>query len=378
MQVGFEGSAGTSAGLYVHVPFCRSKCPYCDFYSVPAIDAIPAWIDAVHSEARMYRDEFPPFGTLYAGGGTPSLLAGRDLERLIRGLEGILSFEEGFEFTIEVNPDDVTPHLLEAYRALGANRLSIGVQSFDDGELRLLGRRHNVARAEEAIRAARNAGFSNIGIDVIFALPGQTEGSWRETLERVLIFEPEHLSCYELTLEPDAPLARMIEGGAAVGDETKRDLFVMTSEFLEGRGYEHYEISNFAREPVFRSRHNSGYWNHTPYLGLGPAAHSFNGGVRWWNADSISEYCDRVGAGERPVEGTEALTDGQLLLERLYFGFRTRKGLPIEFFDSLPGGVEMLAELGRTSIVRIENGRVIPTKRGYLLSDRLPLLFPAP
>jgi putative oxygen-independent coproporphyrinogen III oxidase len=375
MRGGFEEGAGKSAGLYVHVPFCRSKCPYCDFYSVPLIDTVPAWIEALHAEARMYVGDYHSFGTIYVGGGTPSLLSGGDMERLVRGLEETLSFEEGFEFTIEANPDDVTPRLLDAYRALGAKRLSVGVQSFDDGGLRLLGRRHDAARAEEAIRLARRAGFRNIGIDLIYALPGQTGESWRATLERALFFKPEHLSCYELTLEPGAPLSGMIDEGTAVGEEMRRDLFVMTSEFLEKSGYEQYEVSNFAREPEFRSRHNSLYWDHSPYLGLGPSAHSFRGGVRWWNVRSIDGYCDMASAGKRPVEGSESLTGGQLLLERLYFGFRTRRGLPMEFFDALPGGSEILSELERTSMLRIVNGRAVPTRRGYLLSDRLPLLF---
>jgi putative oxygen-independent coproporphyrinogen III oxidase len=369
--------AVTSPGLYVHVPFCRSKCPYCDFYSETALEAIPAWIDAVHAEARMYRDEFPPFGTIYLGGGTPSLLAGSDAERLVRGLAGALPFVEGFEFTVEANPDDIDVPFLERFRSLGVTRLSIGVQSFDDRELLLLRRRHDAARAAEAVRVARGAGYANIGIDLIFAIPGQTERSWRMSLEEALRFEPEHLSCYELTIETDTPLARMVNEGTVTEapEEAKRDLFVMTSEFLESRGYLHYEISNYARGEAFRSRHNSGYWNHTPYLGLGPSAHSFDGGARWWNVDATGGYCDMVGAGKRPVHGREVLAGGQILLERLYFGFRTRDGLPLDFFDALPGGAEMLAELERTSLVRIAGGRAVPTLRGYLFSDRLPLLF---
>jgi oxygen-independent coproporphyrinogen-3 oxidase len=311
------------------------------------------------------------------GGGTPSLLGSGEFERLAGSLREAVRFEDGFEFTIEANPDDLDDGKLALYRSAGVNRLSIGVQSFDDGELRLLGRRHDAGTACRAIEAARRAGFDNIGVDLIFAIPGQTKEALCASIERALEFDPEHISCYELTLDAESHLARAIERGDVVRlEETVgRDLFLMISDLLSERGYEHYEVSNYARGEENRSRHNSRYWDHTPYLGLGPSAHSFSGGERWWNVDDTARYCGLLDRREPAVAGRETLSESQLLLERLYFGFRTSDGFPLDLLDELPSGQEMLAELERDELVRIEKGRVVPTLRGYLLSDRLPLLF---
>jgi putative oxygen-independent coproporphyrinogen III oxidase len=366
-------------GLYVHVPYCASKCLYCDFHSVTDLDTIHGWFDAVAVEAGLYRGRFAPFGTLYIGGGTPSLLEPRDFERLAGMLLQTFGFKKGFEFTVEANPDDIERGRLDLYRSIGVNRLSIGVQSFDDRALRLIGRRHDASRAVRAVEAARKAGFDNISIDLIYALPGQTLKSWRGTLERALRFDPEHISCYELVLDRDTPLARMIRDGSVNEEsvETKRDLFLSTHEILSSRDYIHYEVSNYSAGAEYVSRHNSRYWDHTPYLGLGPSAHSFSSGERWWNMDDLDQYCRMLEGGEAPVVGRETLSENQLMLERLYFGFRTSDGFPLELFDSLPSGRETLAELERTSLVRIEEGRAVPTLLGFLLSDSLPLLFSA-
>jgi putative oxygen-independent coproporphyrinogen III oxidase len=368
-----------SPGLYVHVPFCASKCLYCDFHSETCLDRVQDWLDATAAEARLYSGLFETYGTLYIGGGTPSLLEPSDFERLAGTLVDGFRFEEGFEFTLEANPDDLDRDRLDIYRSLCVNRLSIGVQSFSDRELRLLGRRHDAAKAACAIETARRAGFENIAIDLIFALPGQTTKSWLDTLERALSHDPEHISCYELTLEGDTPLACMIRDGEVkeAREEAKRDLFLQTHETLTGRGYIHYEVSNFARSAGHISHHNSCYWDHTPYVGLGPSAHSFASGDRWWNIDDVDRYCRMLEGGEAPVAGREGLSESQLLLERLYFGFRTSNGFPLEFFDSLPGGRETLAELERTALVRIGKDRAIPTPLGFLFSDGLPALFSA-
>jgi oxygen-independent coproporphyrinogen-3 oxidase len=368
-----------SPGLYVHVPFCVSKCSYCDFYSVVGCKAASAWLKAISAEAKIYRDEFPPFETLYIGGGTPTVLGIKELERLFEIVMGEFSFEARFEFTVEANPDDLNREKLIALKEFGVNRLSIGAQSFDNGELALLGRRHDAATALGAIEKARSVGFDNIGIDLICAIPGQTIERMRANLESALSLCPEHLSCYELTLEPSSPLSRAIDSGdlVALREDDRRDLFVMISETLVGRGYMHYEVSNYAIDEEHRSRHNSKYWDHSPYLGLGPSAHSFSSSKRWWNVDDVDVYCCMLEEGNASIAGSEILSESQLLLERLYFGFRTSNGFERDFFDSLPGGAEILAELERTSLVRIEKSRVVPTLQGYLLSDRLPLLFSA-
>jgi len=364
-------------GLYVHVPYCASKCLYCDFHSVTDLDTIHGWLDSVAVEAGLYRGRFASFGTLYIGGGTPSLLELRDFERLADSLFDTFRFEEGFEFTVEANPDDIERGKLDLYRSVGVNRLSIGVQSFDDQALGLIGRRHDVSRAVRAVETAREAGFDNISIDLIYALPGQTPESWRDTLERTLSFEPEHISCYELLLERDTPLARMIRDGSVneESEEAKRDLFLSTHETLSSRGYIHYEVSNYSAGADHVSRHNSRYWDHTPYLGLGPSGHSFDGRKRWWNVREGSEYEGMLRAGEPPVEGEEVLAGGQLLLEKLYLGFRTLAGIELDLLEALPGGKGLVAELERSSLVRIEQDRVIPTPRGYLFSDMIPTMF---
>ena len=368
-----------SPGLYVHVPYCASKCPYCDFHSETDLDSMQDWLNGVVAEAKLYKGQFAPFGTLYIGGGTPSLLGASDFESLTDALLGSFHFEEGFEFTVETNPDDLVREKLGILRDLGVNRLSIGAQSFDDGELRLLGRRHDADAACRSIEAARRTGFENIAIDLIYAIPGQTLETMRASLERALEFDPEHISCYELTLEPEAPLARAIENGEIerVEENMGRDLFLMISDLLGERGFMHYEVSNYARDSERRSKHNSRYWDHTPYLGLGPSAHSFSSGERWWNVDDTVRYCSLLDGGEPPIADRERISESQLLLERLYFGFRTADGFPLDFFDALPMGRETLAELERTYLVRIEESRVVPTPLGFLLSDRLPLLFTA-
>ena len=199
----------------------------------------------------------------------------------------------------------------------------------------------------------------------------------RATLEKALAYEPEHISCYELTLEPETPLALAIESGEidCVGEDAARDMFMMTSDTLKRHGYIHYEVSNYAKGKEYRSEHNSRYWDHTAYLGLGPSAHSLSSGVRRWNIEDVDRYCSELEGGNAPLAGKEALSESQLLLERLYFGFRSMEGFPADLVDSLPGGCETLAELKRTGLIRMERSMAVPTPLGYLFSDGLPLLF---
>lgn len=364
-------------GLYVHVPFCRTKCPYCDFYSVTSLELVHSWVGALEREARHYSQRFAAFDTLYLGGGTPSLLGQRELATVMETLGSHFTFADDTEFTLEVNPDDVTPSKLSHYRELGINRLSLGVQSFQEDEVRFLGRRHTGARAEQALDLIRSAGFENVGVDLIYAFQGQSEARWIENLERALRFQPEHLSCYQMTLAEGTPFGNLHAEGRlhSPGDETESRFFSLTSRYLRDRGYLHYEVSNFARTSRYLSRHNGKYWNHTPYLGLGPAAHSFQDGVRWWNVRSVAEYCHRLARGEMPVEEREALTPEQLGLETLFLGFRTGEGIDVDFFREMEGADAVLADLEKSNWVRMGDGRVRPTPEGLLVADRLPLLF---
>jgi oxygen-independent coproporphyrinogen-3 oxidase len=362
-------------GLYVHVPFCKTKCPYCDFYSVPETGRAGKWLRAVLEEASRYSREFPRFDSLYIGGGTPSLLGCDDIGYLVTGLKAIFRFDDGAEVTIELNPDDVTKEKLALYRSLGVNRASLGVQSFDEEEVRFLGRRHSGRQAGEAARLVAEAGFAEFGVDLIYGLPAQTVRSWRKTLYQALSYEPAHLSCYQLTVEGDTPFSRLSrEGGLELPDDARgADLFLAMSEYLSGRGFAHYEVSNFARSEETVSRHNVKYWQHTPYLGLGPSAHSFSGRRRWWNHRGLDVYLRELGTGSSAVEDSETLSEEQMRLERLLLGFRTMWGVELK---DLPGEdrANRLEDLRKKGLVEVRGERMVPTLTGYLFADRLPLM----
>ncbi|MDD3846106.1 MAG: radical SAM family heme chaperone HemW [Syntrophorhabdaceae bacterium] len=362
-------------GLYVHVPFCKTKCPYCDFYSVTETRRIKEWSNAVLKEALHYRAEFPRFDSLYIGGGTPSLLDYDDMGALVAGLRDIFRFDDAMELTIEVNPDDVTKEKLALYRSLGVNRVSLGVQSFNEEDVRFLGRRHTARQAQEAVRFVAEGGFAEFGIDLIYGLPGQTVRTWRETLERALSCGPVHLSCYQLTVEGDTPFFRLSrKGGLKLPNDARQAaLFRATSNYLTGQGFIHYEVSNFAKGDESLSRHNVKYWQHTPYLGLGPSAHSFSGDRRWWNHRSLKDYLGGIDTRSCAVGGSEVLSEEQMRLERLLFGFRTRWGLEEA---ELPGDLcrKRLEDLQKKGLIEISEKRITPTLEGYLFADRLPLM----
>jgi putative oxygen-independent coproporphyrinogen III oxidase len=370
--------AGEAAGLYVHVPFCKTKCPYCDFYSVTDLTLEEGWLSALLKEMDQYRDVFGIFDTLYIGGGTPTVLSHTVLTSLFQELHRQFSFNDNIEITIEANPDDITPEKLALLKSLGVNRLSIGVQSFNDEELTLLKRRHSLKGTEEALRWVNESGFTNFGIDLIYGLPGQTVEGWISTLQKALAFHPTHLSCYQLTIEQTTPFGKMLEQGNLQGCTEKqgRNFFLTTSKFLGENGFVHYEISNFAKGNEFRSRHNCKYWQHIPYLGLGPGAHSFQGGIRWWNCKSIKDYCDKLKKGSQPIAESEVLSHEQLRLEKLFLGLRTCDGVTLDVaFPEFPYN-ELLHDIKKTRLLSIRNNRLIPTKKGFLMADRLPLLFP--
>ena len=285
--------------------------------------------------------------------------------------------EAGAEVTIEVNPDDVTPAALEAYVGGGFNRISIGVQSFDDSKLSFLGRRHDAAGAVAAIEASISSGFERVGIDLMFGMAGQTLYGLRKDLEKALEFEPDHISCYQLTVEPGTPLGERMRAGEEVsqGEEIQREMFLETSNILTGGGYTHYEVSNFASGEENYSRHNMRYWLRRPYLGLGPSAHSHDGRVRRWNHRSLEEWLLAVEKGERPSAGEEELSREQIRAECLMLGFRTLLGVELDLLKEHSGWEETLEELLEIPLVRVEDDRAVPTVEGYLVADQLPLLF---
>lgn len=373
-------SSDPSPGLYIHVPFCRSKCAYCAFASTPDLSRAGEWLNAVCREMALHEGLFPPFDTLYVGGGTPSVLEDNAIASLLDEAFRRFSFRPDPEITLEVNPDDVSMTRLSFLRGLGINRLSIGAQSFDDEDLVLLGRRHTAAQTRHVLHAAREAGFESVSIDLIMAIPGRRAdplGRWMATLEEASAFNPEHLSCYLLTYEKGARLQTLLRraGIPPLDEATERELFLKTSGYLQARGYRHYEVSNFARTEAHRSRHNSKYWRHVPYMGLGPSAHSFLEGSRWWNVRSVKRYCEHLASRRPPTAGRETLTPDQIHLERLALGLRTCDGVP---GDLLPRGKDRektLSRLRLEGLIRLEGSRICPTPEGYLVSDSLPLLF---
>ncbi len=364
-------------GLYVHVPFCRNKCVYCDFYSVMDLSLIPAWLKAIERELPLYTEKFTDFDSLYLGGGTPSLLTPEELSFLMETIHRYITLDPESEITIEVNPDDVSDEKLALYQNLGINRLSLGAQSFHEEDLHFLGRRHTGRQAQAAVLMAREAGFANLSLDLMYGLPGQSLGGWESTLETALSHSPEHLSCYQLTVEPGTALGRRQTEGCfrLLPEETERQFFLFTSTFLEDKGYLHYEISNFAKGEPWLSRHNCKYWRRAPYLGLGPGSHSYDGERRWWNHRSLQEYCQALNQGRLPVAGEETLTVDQVRLEGLLLGFRTREGVAISVIQDVPGWEEALRTMEDEGLVEVQDGRARPTRLGLVLADRLPLLF---
>jgi oxygen-independent coproporphyrinogen III oxidase len=370
------------SGLYIHVPFCISKCGYCDFYSVTSVSAIPDFLEAFFKEMTMYRGDFDSFDTVYFGGGTPSVLSSEQVKAILSGVRSNFDLVLNSEITLEANPADLNLSLLESLREIGINRLNIGVQSFDQKILDFLGRRHSVEQGISAIEDSRQAGFHNIGLDLIYGVPGQQVTSWLETLTQAMSLLPEHLSCYQLTVEPHTPLGkRCVEGELSPpSEDLQYEFFMKTSEMLEHAGYVHYEVSNFARGMAFASRHNQKYWDHTPYLGLGPAAHSFLNNQRWWNHRSMDRYLSAIKNGAKPIEGTEILSLEQLQLEAFYLGLRTQKGFCIQDYstkysrDILAEKGKAFMELQRRGLILIENGFIHPTRAGLALSDTLALI----
>lgn len=367
-----------SPGLYVHVPFCKTKCPYCDFYSVTDLALVEDWLSALVQEMEIYKDAFGTFDTLYIGGGTPTVLNDTALISLFEGIRNWFNFADDTEITVEVNPDDITSEKLELLKTLGVNRLSIGVQSFKDEELTLLKRRHSLNGTEEALSCVNETGFTNFGIDLIYGLPGQTVEGWTTTLRKALTFHPTHLSCYQMAFERSTPFGKMLEQGS-LQDCTERqgaDLFLTTSKFLEKNGFIHYEISNYSRGNKFRSRHNCKYWRHIPYLGLGPGAHSFLNGKRWWNHKSVKKYCADLQKGLIPMEESETLASEQLHLEKIFLGLRTNEGVRMDDAFHKSQANASLENMAKNRLITVRGNRIIPTKKGFLMADRLPLLFP--
>ncbi|MCE5335554.1 MAG: radical SAM family heme chaperone HemW [Desulfobacteraceae bacterium] len=363
-------------GLYIHVPFCRSKCFYCDFYSVASSASVPEWLDCVRKEALLYKESFPRFDSLYLGGGTPSSLSTRDLADLLEHIRTHFRFSPGAEMTMEANPDSICEDKLKAVGELGINRISLGVQSLDDRDLEYLGRNHRRSAALAAIETVRSLGLA-LSADLIYGLETQSLPGWKKTVDGILAYRPEHISCYQLSFEEATPLWKMKAQGRVrpIDEKLERAFFIWTSRHLESRGYLHYEISNFARSPETVCRHNLKYWKHVPYLGLGPSAHSFGTPRRWWNVRSVTKYCRLILEGKAPVEGSEVLSEEQLGLESLSLGLRTSEGVDLAAAGTSTESRSALENLKKSGLIRVEGDKIRPTLKGFLVADSLPLML---
>ena len=356
------------AGIYVHIPFCRSRCVYCDFYSTTSLGSRQRYVDALCKELEMRSSYIKErVRTIYLGGGTPSQLSIGQLQQLFSVLGG------AEEVTIECNPDDVTPKFADALSQLPVNRVSMGAQTFNDERLRFLCRRHHAAQVSEAVKILRQSGIDNISVDLMYGFPAETLDEWQRDIDAVLALNVEHLSAYALQYEEGTPLYKMLERGEEreVDEELSRRMYYMLKDCLEKAGYEHYEISNFAR-PGRRSRHNSSYWHQTPYLGLGAAAHSFDGRNRQWNVENIDEYIKGVEQGKPAVE-CEVLTPDNHYNEIVMTALRTCDGLLLDALN--PHYRDYCLEQAKpfldNHLLVLEGSRLRLSREGLFVSDML-------
>ena len=373
------------AGLYIHIPFCKSRCIYCAFYSTTLSGLQDDYVDALCREM----DTHPFFGggcrSVYIGGGTPSQLSPTLLRRLLLYIYKVYRVADDAEVTIECNPDDVTPEYAKAIGRLPINRVSLGAQTFNDERLRWLHRRHNARQVAEAIRLLREAGIRNISIDLMFGFPGESLSDWQDDIRQAIALDVEHISAYSLMVEEGTVLYDLMSKGGERGarsenclvgedDEHSRRMYETLIDQLTQAGYEHYEISNFAR-PGHRSRHNSSYWNDTPYLGIGAAAHSYDGEHRWWNKSDLKQYIADIQSGKSPVEETEALDQETKYNDLITTALRTADGIHLERMLSAFGKAYadyLMANAAphiRRDMLAITDGRLHLTRRGLFVSD---------
>ena len=373
------------ASIYLHIPFCERKCFYCDFYSVTDIGRARDFLASLMREIRQREDrgDGALFEAVFFGGGTPSLLEPTQVESILSHLHAAFRISPDAEVTLEANPGTVTGEKLEAFRSLGINRLSIGIQSFHDTELKFLGRIHDRAEALRCIELARAAGFENISIDLIYSIPGQTLALWENTLRTAIALAPQHMAAYSLTVEVATPLARMMGAGEVQPAPTdlEAEMYEQTMELLAAHGFEHYEVSNYAL-PGFSCRHNRNYWSHEDYVGFGPSAHSFRKegevirGRRWWNVADLANYMDRLEREELPVESEERVGLAEMLHERVFLGLRSGgvdlARLKRDFgYDLVTRERDTLQWLLEDQMVIREGDLLRLTSKGYRLCDEI-------
>ena len=366
-----------SLAMYVHVPFCASRCGYCDFntYTAAELGAAPgasqtSYVDAALKEISLARGVLGPrtVTSVFVGGGTPTLLASETLVTLLGAIRETFGLADGAEVTTEANPESVTPESLAVLRAGGFTRMSFGMQSAVPHVLRTLDRVHTPGRAAQAVAEARAAGFDDVSLDLIYGTPGESVDDWRTSLDAALAAEPDHVSAYALIVEDGTPLARRIRRGElpAPDDDDLADKYLLADELFGNAGYDWYELSNWAR-PGHPCRHNVAYWRSTDWWGIGAGAHSHVGGVRWWNVKHPAAYAERLGQGRSPGHAREVLTDDQRRVEQVLLEIRLADGLSES--SLLPSELDRVGDLVARDLIVRTGGHLVLTLQGRLLAD---------
>jgi putative oxygen-independent coproporphyrinogen III oxidase len=374
------------AGIYIHIPLCKKLCFYCDFYHVISTGDNSALLDALAGEALLRKDYLgsETVSTIYLGGGTPSVLSVEELGTILDKLKQFYNVETECEITVELNPDDITPAYLDGLKKLDINRISMGIQSWRDADLKMLNRRHDSAQAERALKDTLAAGFENISIDLIYGIPGMSLKEWGSILDFSLSFGIKHLSAYHLTFEAGTVFGKMLEKGliSEIDEEESIALFNLLIEKAEAAGFVHYEISNFGR-PGYFSMHNSNYWKQVNYIGLGPSAHSFNGYSRQWNRRDLKGYIKSVGSG-KPFYEQEDLDLKTRFNEYVMTSLRTMWGINLDYIESTfeKEGYDYVVNLAGKfkdyGLIKEENQNLVLTNQGKLISDNIISEFMIP
>lgn len=364
------------AGIYIHIPFCKSRCIYCGFYSTTLLDLRKKYINAVCREMELRKNYIrEPFSTIYLGGGTPSLLDEAELTKLFLYINNVYDVDRNAEITMECNPDDITPEFTNMLSRLPINRVSMGAQTFADSRLRLLHRRHNSDEVKHAVKLLREAGIKNISIDLMFGFPDESLSQWKEDMSAALALNVEHISAYSLMYEEDTPLWKMLDTGKVkeIDEELSLTMFKELVCQLTDAGYEHYEISNFAR-PGYRSRHNSSYWHQVPYIGLGAAAHSFDLNSRQWNVADLKLYIEEINNGIIPME-REELDNDTTFNDIITTALRTSDGINLNALETRLGKRyrnTLISAAGKhleQGLLEIRHDRLRLTSEGIFISD---------
>jgi putative oxygen-independent coproporphyrinogen III oxidase len=360
------------AGIYVHVPFCLTRCGYCDFNAYAGLDALkPSYLEALFQEVELAAPAWhgEEFVSVFLGGGTPTTMEPADLKALLAHLRDRFALTRQAEVTIEANPDTVDEASLRALLEAGYDRLSMGAQSFDPSVLKALERIHQPASVRRAMAAARRAGYANVNLDLIYGAEGESADSWERTLHETAGLAPEHVSAYALTIEPATPLGRKVAAGVSPepDPDLQAEMFQVACDVLRDAGYRHYEVSNWAK-PGYECAHNLGYWERRPYVGLGAGAHSYRDDTRWWNVRPPETYMEMVERGELPIGGSESLEPSDAYLEEVFLKLRILEGVPASWFEE-----QRYEPFVASGLLVDDLGQLVPTERGMMLLNELVL-----